>query len=405
MKDRKDMQPGYVPSPRHGLMRPGARAAATLAAAASLLSLLVAACGSGPSSSSTSAPPTAAGQSSPAATAGTVWLCYPGHANDPCASSLQATVVPAHGARTIQDAQASASSAFDCFYVYPTVSTEATDNADLQVQQAETDAAMAQASRFSQVCRVWAPVYRQRTVASLQKGLGADPRGDAIAYDSVLAAWKDYLAHDNHGRPIIFIGHSQGAAMLIRLLASQIDPDPALRARTVVAILAGGNVTVPIGRTVGATFRHLPLCTAKTQTGCVIAYSSFPVQPPPDSLFGRPGQGVSLQSGQTATTGLQVACVNPAAIGGGTADLVPYFPTSPPFTTPWVTYPDLYSATCRSAGGATWLQVDDLTIDGRPAVGEQLGPAWGYHLVDINLALGNLVDDVAAEEAAYTGQH
>jgi hypothetical protein len=400
MKDRQDMRPGHVPSPGHGLMRPGARAAATLAAATSLL---VAACGSSPSSSSASAPSTTAGQSSPAGTAGTVWLCYPGQANDPCTSSLQATVVPAHGARTIQDAQASPSSAFDCFYVYPTVSTEASDNADLRVQQAERDAAMAQASRFSQVCRVWAPMYRQRTVASLQKGLGADPRGDAIAYDSVLAAWKDYLAHDNHGRPIIFIGHSQGAAMLIRLLASQIDPDPALRARTVVAILAGGNVTVPIGRMVGATFRHLPLCTAKTQTGCVIAYSSFPVQPPPDSLFGRPGQGVSLQSGQTATTGLQVACVNPAAIGGGTADLVPYFPTSPPFTTPWVTYPGLYSATCSSAGGATWLQVNDLTIAGRPAVGEQLGPAWGYHLVDINLALGNLVDDVAAEEAAYTG--
>jgi hypothetical protein len=284
------------------------------------------------------------------------------------------------------------------------VSTESSDNADLRVQPAEVDVAITQASRFSRVCRVWAPMYRQRTVASLLKGLGADPQGDAIAYESVLAAWKDYLAHDNHGRPIIFIGHSQGAAMLIRLLASQIDPDPALRARTVVAILAGGNVTVPIGRTVGATFRHLPLCTAKAQTGCVIAYSSFPGQPPLDSVFGRPGQGVSLQSGQTATRGLQVACVNPAAIGGGPADLVPYFPTSPPFTTPWVTYPDLYSATCSSAGGATWLQVNDLTVAGRPAVGEQLGPAWGYHLVDINLALGNLVD-VIAEEAAYTGRH
>jgi hypothetical protein len=102
---------------------------------------------------------------------------------------------------------------------------------------------------------------------------------------------------------------------------------------------------------------------------------------------------------------VQVACVNPAAIGGGTADLIPYFPTNPAATTPWVTYPDLYSAACASAGGATWLQVNDLTVAGRPAVGEQLGPAWGYHLVDINLALGNLVDDVTAEEATYTSQH
>jgi hypothetical protein len=355
--------------------------------------------------SSAPATPAATGQPSQASTSGTVWLCAPGQADDPCTSSLRATVVPAHGAQTAQGARASASLAFDCFYIYPTVSTEPSDNSDLQVQPAETDVAIAQASRFSQVCRVWAPMYRQRTEASLLKGLGADPQADAAAYASVLSAWQDYLAHDNHGRPVIFIGHSQGAAMLIRLLAGQVDPDPALRARTIVAILAGGNVTVPIGKTVGATFQHLPLCTAQAETGCVIAYSSFPAQPPADSLFGRPGQGVSLQSGQTATQGVQVACVNPAAIGGGTADLVPYFPATPPVTTPWVTYPDLYSATCRSAGGATWLQVNDLTVAGRHVVSEVLGAAWGYHLDDINLALGNLVDDVAAEETAYTSQH
>jgi hypothetical protein len=334
-----------------------------------------------------------------------VWLCSPGQASDPCTFSLRATVVPAHGATSIQSAQASANSAFDCFYVYPTVSTEPSDNADLRVQQAEIDAAVAQASRFSQVCRVWAPMYRQVTVSGLLQGFSIGTRPETVAYDSLLAAWQDYLAHDNHGRPIIFIGHSQGAAMLIRLLASQVDPDPALRARTVVAILAGGNVTVPIGKTVGATFQHLPLCTASAESGCVIAYSSFPSQPPSDSVFGRPGQGVSLQSGQTATQGVQVACVNPAAIGGGTADLVPYFPTTPPITPPWVTYPDLYSAACHYAGGATWLQVSHLTVGGRPVIGEPLGAAWGYHLDDINLALGNLVGDVAAEEAAYTSEH
>jgi hypothetical protein len=29
------------------------------------------------------------------------------------------------------------------------------------------------------------------------------------------------------------------------------------------------------------------------------------------------------------------------------------------------------------------------------------GPDWGYHLDDVNLALGNLVKDVKDEEAAY----
>lgn len=143
----------------------------------------------------------------------------------------------------------------------------------------------------------------------------------------------------------------------------------------------------------------------------MIAYSSFPSPPPPGAEVGRPGQGVSLQSAQTASRGVQVACVNPAAIAGGTADLDPYFltatavPPPPPVGTPWITYPDLYSATCRRAGGAGWLQINPLTASGRPVVTETLGPAWGYHDDDINLPLGNLVADVSAAEAAYTAHH
>lgn len=206
---------------------------------------------------------------------------------------------------------------------------------------------------------------------------------------------------------------SSSVSALIRLISRQIDPNPQLRARTVSAIIAGGNVTVPTGRTVGSTFAHIPLCTSTSETSCVIAYSTFPGLPPADSDFGRPGQGVSLQSGQTATVGVQVACVNPANIGGGTAALSPLFPTStmpppsPSVTTPWVTYPGLYTANCQSADGATWLQVttDARPGDNRPTVSETLGPAWGYHPDDINLALGNLVNDVRLQEKAYRAHH
>jgi hypothetical protein len=145
----------------------------------------------------------------------------------------------------------------------------------------------------------------------------------------------------------------------------------------------------------------------------VIAYSTFPSQPPPDALFGRPGLGVSLLSGQTATSGLEVACVNPAAPGGGTAGLTPYFPRTttslppPPVRTLWVTYPDLYTAHCEHAGGATWLQVSTgaSSADRRPVVTENLGPTWGYHVNDISLVLGNLVQDVHRQEAAYALSH
>ena len=200
--------------------------------------------------------------------------------------------------------------------------------------------------------------------------------------------------------------------MLIRLLSAQFDSNAALRSRMVSAIIAGGNVTVPSGKTVGSTFRHIPLCTSTGETGCVIAYSSFPGQPPANSVFGRPGQGVSLQSGQTTRAGLQVACVNPAAVGGGAAALSPLHHLDAArraraVTTPWVTYPDLYSAACMTDSGATWLQVTTTrgAGDPRPTVTEPLGPTWGYHLQDINLALGNLVDDIQMQEAAFLEAH
>jgi hypothetical protein len=352
------------------------------------------------------ATPAAAATRTTATTASTtVWLCRPGQADDPCTSDLSSTTVSADGSTETVAASPATASKFDCFYVYPTVSEQTTANANLKVQPVETVSAEEQVARFSPVCRVWAAMYRQRTVASLFKN---QPGANQVAYDSLLAGWKDYLAHDNHGRPIVFIGHSQGAAMLIRLLQNEIDPNPRLRKLMVSAILLGGNVTVPIGKTAGGSFTHIPTCGSATETGCVIAYSSFGTAPPADTLFGRPGTGVSSLSDQTASVGLQVACVNPVTFSTAPGALLPYFfSVNDPVpgvnvSTPWVSFPGLYTARCETIGGATTLQITPTGVPGdpRPLVAATLGPSWGYHVDDVNLALGNLVADVAREEGA-----
>jgi len=353
--------------------------------------------------------------------AGVEWLCRPGQPNDPCTSSLTTTVAPLSGPTRTERATDAPGAKIDCFYVYPTVSMQPGPLANLHIDPAETSVAEAQASRFSQVCRVFAPVYPQLTLSAIFKRSDLTAATLATAYGGVVAAWDDYMAHDNDGRGVVVIGHSQGAAMLIALLREKVDGDPAVLRHLVSAIILGGNVTVPIGATVGGSFAHIPACTATAETGCVIAYSSFDQQPPADSLFGRPGAGVSgLSPGaSSATAGLQVLCVNPASPSGGSGPLTPYFPSvqttvglgseaseAPRVSTPWVTEPDLYTGQCQYKDGASWLQVNAPVHAGdkRPVVSQTLGPTWGLHLVDVNITLGNLVALVGDESRSYTGR-
>ena len=109
---------------------------------------------------------------------------------------------------------------------------------------------------------------------------------------------------------------------------------------------------------------------------------------------------------------------------GGNATLSPYFPTAIPegalagagatesigrladIPTGWVTMPDYVEAECVERDGAGYLEA---TIGGGEGdvrgttVGGVLGPGWGLHLVDVNLAMGDLVDLVGAQGRAYTG--
>jgi hypothetical protein len=156
-----------------------------------------------------------------------------------------------------------------------------------------------------------------------------------------------------------------------------------------------------VGKVVGGDFHHVPACTSDTEVGCVIAYSSFLTTPPSTTLFGRP-----------ETAGDQVLCTNPAALAGGSGTLSPFFTTNVPgdsdmagavSSTPWVTYPKLLSATCKSSGGTTWLQVTETRASGdhRPTLMDTQSASWGLHQKDINLTLGNLISIVSSETTAY----
>lgn len=343
------------------------------------------------------------------------WLCKPGRANDPCQRSLRTETVS-------KDEQISFStpktltrlkSKIDCFYVYPTVSSQDGPNATLAEDPEIDGIAEQQASRFAPGCRMFAPIYPQFTVSAI---LGAKLTDEvqAVAYRGVKAAWNEYLRKYNKGRGIVLIGHSQGTGHLKQLIAETFDRKPNLRKRLVSAVLIGGNVTVAKGKRTGGSFRKVPACVKATGLGCVIAFSSFLKDPPPEgSLFGRVGGALS-EDLDPATH--EVLCVNPARLDGSKGILDPlyntatfpglYGPLLPNLTAydaPWVNFPNLYSASCRKADGASWLSIKDISneSDTRPRIGEPLGRAWGTHLTEVNDTGGNLVKVVTTQEKAY----
>ena len=299
---------------------------------------------------------------------------------------------------------------FDCFYVYPTVSDQKTPLASKRIDPEERSIALYQAARYSQHCRVYAPMYRQVTLSALFSG-GAPSTNPSAPYDDVREAWRTYLKKYNHGRGVVLVSHSQGTFMLRQLVTKEIDPKPAARRRLISALLLGGNVTVRKGRDVGGDFKHVRACRSRKQVGCVVAFSTFEDTPPANSIFGR-----------TAAAGREVLCTNPAALGGGSARLTSIYPSEPfaPNTTiaggisllgvtqptpptTWAELPGSYSGRCSSAGGANVLRITPR--NGAPKFSPSPDATWGLHLTDANVALGNLVDLVHVQGARYLKTH
>jgi hypothetical protein len=102
----------------------------------------------------------------PRVAAKTVWLCFPGHRPDPCSPGLSTTVyTPTLNNSRVERPRATARPPIDCFYVYPTVSTQTTGNSNLVIEPVERKAARNQVGRFSRYCRAFAPMYRQEPLA------------------------------------------------------------------------------------------------------------------------------------------------------------------------------------------------------------------------------------------------
>jgi len=352
------------------------------------------------------------------------WLCLPGH-EDACSADEDATVAAANGTLKPEKFRPAKNAPVDCFYIYPTVSRDPGVNSDMDPGPEEMGVIAQQFARFGGVCTTYAPLYRQFTLTALvARQLGkpmAMPADPLMAYHDVVDAWNYYLAHYNHGRGVVLIGHSQGSGMLTQLIKNEIDGKP-IQKQLVLAILGGTRLGVPAGKDVGGDFQHVPLCHSATQPGCVIAFASFraTVPPPANTLFGK-----------VQTPGWEAACVNPAALGGGSGAVHAYLTasrtfivggdTNPPVwatgktvDTPFVSVPGLLTAECARNENGTYPAISVhgdpkgprvSDIRGDVVIGGAVQTNWGLHLIDMNLFMGNLQDIVRSETKAYLHKH
>ena len=347
------------------------------------------------------------------------WLCIPDKAgNDACAQDLSATVVDVVDGEVVVSSEGytpAEAPPIDCFYVYPTASTDPGGNSDLIADPAEMITVQGQFARFGSVCRQFAPMYRQVTLRALRANMAGQPMASdrELAAKDVSDAWNYYLENYNDGRGVILVGHSQGSGVIQGLLASEIIGTPV---QDLIVSAMPTGITYPASE--DGSFMGMPPCETASQTGCIIAYSMFRenLPPSPPGFF-----GVNTPRGDAM-------CVNPAEVSGDDGVLIPYLGTGPDragvepvfaegveVTTPFVNLPGLLTASCESNATHNYLAVsinadpsDDRTDEfwGDIFLADgSINEGWGLHLLDMHAAQGNLLKIAAAQSDAWVAAH
>ena len=338
------------------------------------------------------------------------WLCHPELVDDACNADLTTTIVEGHGVAGIESHSVAESPNVDCFYVYPTISEDESPNSDMIANRQELSVIKQQFARFGAVCRLYAPLYRQITLPHLRRYIatGQYLAHPSLNYDDVKDAWDTYIADYNEGRGVILIGHSQGAGLIARLITEHIQED-VIADRVISAM--------PIGRNIYPDENgRYPLqpCTTGSDVNCLIGYVSFrgDREPPVESRYGK-----------TRDNGQRALCVNPARIAGDDGELKAYLARQSTLTgtersfgkniavdTPFASIPGMLTAACRSNATHTWLAIninanpednraDDIAGD--VVMGGVVREEWGLHVIDIHLAMGNLITIARMQAEAW----
>ncbi|MBT4739301.1 MAG: DUF3089 domain-containing protein [Rhodospirillaceae bacterium] len=300
---------------------------------------------------------------------------------------------------SIPEAQSMAQA--DVFYIHPTTYRGSENwNQDVAMEDVNiwTDISVVarQASAFNGCCKIYAPRYRQATIAALGAPDDSGMRAYAFAYEDVLRAWRHYAENWNNDRPFIIVSHSQGTFHARRLLEEELDGSP-MADRMIAAYIIGIGLNEGL---FGRSLKTISLCTGATDSGCVISWNTF-------TREGDPAPGVGRLQAQYrdrfgTSEGQEIACWNPISwtLGGGdvpaTTNLGALPGVAAPGALPALT--EGFGAECRDGS----LYTDKPTSD---AFELNMFAGGNLHMHDFDLFYENIrVNAVARTEAYFAAQ-
>ncbi len=155
----------------------------------------------------------------------------------------------------------------DVFFVHPTTYLDTKEGMNGSFEKAEnsemtTSFVNKMSGAFANVCNIYAPKYKQASIAVLAMPINKRKQYLDIAKKDVKTALKYYLKHINKGRPYIIAGHSQGSNLIKEILVE--NPNLAPKKNLVAVYAIGFTVTQKELDTMG-----IPLAVTPTQSGLI----------------------------------------------------------------------------------------------------------------------------------------
>jgi len=171
-------------------------------------------------------------------------------------------------------AVAPADARVDVFFLHSTSAVAPTWNASAEdpkiAAASDRGGVLIQASAFNGVGAIFAPRYRQATGTAFYTPSADGDAAIDLAYSDIDRAFTAFLARRTPGRPFLLAAHSQGAALLARLLSRRVSGTP-LRDQLVAAWIIGSGLT---HEGLGRDAPDVPACVGPRDIGCVVAWNA-----------------------------------------------------------------------------------------------------------------------------------